>query len=127
MDSRKPREEVLIEWFLGDSREIVVDLQSAVAAAREVHQSMQEAGASLASTVEDARAELVTAHRELTAAIRETESRHDKALEKLDRQAKSLLAATQRRTVWVAAICAGIAGLAGGLGGALLFYRLVAG
>ncbi|CAI9899180.1 plasmid stabilization protein StbC [Pseudomonas putida] len=127
MDSRKPREEVLIEWFLGDSKEILADLQGAVAAAREVHQSMQEAGASLASTVEDARAELVTANRELTAAIRETEARHDKALEKLDRQAKSLLAATQRRTVWVAAICAGIAGLAGGLGGALLFYRLVAG
>ncbi|WP_228394184.1 plasmid stabilization protein StbC [Pseudomonas helleri] len=81
MDSRKPREEVLIEWFLGDSKEILADLQGAVAAAREVHQSMQEAGASLASTVEDARAELVTANRELTAAIRETEARHDKALE----------------------------------------------
>jgi type VI protein secretion system component VasF len=94
---------------------------------REVHQSMQEAGASLASTVEDARAELVTARRELTAAIRETEAQQDQALEKAGPPGQSLLAATQRRTVWVAAVCAGVAGLAGGLGGALLFYRLVAG
>ena len=38
MDSRKPREEVLIEWFLGDSKEILADLQGAVAAAHQVGQ-----------------------------------------------------------------------------------------
>ncbi|EMF0866867.1 StbC [Pseudomonas aeruginosa] len=88
---------------------------------------MQEAGASLASTVEDARAELVTAHRELIAVMKIAEDRHHSALEKIEVTARSHLLLSQSRTVWTAAICAGIAGLAGGLGGALLFYRLVAG
>lgn len=127
MDSRKPREQVLLEWFLGDSKEILAELQAAVSAASDVHRSMSEVGLSIATTVEDARSELVIANRELTAAIRETETRQRQSLDKLDSQARNLLASTQRRTVWVAATCAGIGGLVGGLGGALLVLKLMTG
>lgn len=125
MEKPPSKAEVVYDLFLGDAKELLADMKTALERAAEVQKSVSEAGDSLAATVEAAKAELVAAHRDLTNAVRETETRHGQALDKMDRQAGKILADMQRRTVWVATICAAGGGLIGGAAGALFFSRLL--
>lgn len=125
MEKPPSKEELLLEWFLGDSKEILSELKLAIATAEAVQKSMLDAGAGIGTQVDDARTELVAAYRELAAANREAEARQRNLLQAMDARAKQLLSSTQRRTVLVAACFAVLGGLVGGIGAALILLGLV--
>ncbi|HGA2320757.1 TPA: plasmid stabilization protein StbC [Pseudomonas putida] len=115
MERQPTREEVLFEWFLGDSKDIVRDLKSAVAGAEEIRDSIIAEGAKLGAQTDDMRAELIEAHRQLAGLVESLESNHQKMVRSVEATATSLLAATQRRSILISAACAVIGGLAGAL------------
>lgn len=72
MEPPPTKEEMLLEWFLGDSKEITADLKAAMVEAQGIRAGIESAGRELNATVQAATRELVTAHRELVQAIRDT-------------------------------------------------------
>lgn len=92
MEPPPTKEEILLEWFLGDSKEIVADLKAAMAEAQGVRAGIGIAAKELDATVQAATRELVTAHRELAQVIRDTRVSNAEMV-------KSVLASAHRATV----------------------------
>jgi len=119
MDDRPPtKEEILFDWFLKDSKEIVSDLKDAVAAAKEVRVSIEQAGSQLAAESERHATELIQAHRELMRSIKDVDATHKRLLADSLRSTKAIASAHHSKlTAWVvaAAFAAGLVGAAVGL------------
>jgi hypothetical protein len=118
------KEEVIFEWFLGDSKEIVAELKTTLAEAATVRDAIVTGKSELAATVDAATRELVTAHRELAKAISDAKADHGKAGGTLTASVHRALADGARRLVVVATICAGVGALVGA-GAALAAFRLI--
>lgn len=123
MERQPTREEVLFEWFLGDSKDIVRDLKSAVAGAEEVRNSIIAEGAKLGAHSDEIRAELIEAHRQLASLVASFDASHQKMTRSIEVRAHQLLSTTQRRSVLISAVCA----LMGGIVGALAVVALLPG
>ncbi|KVX69126.1 hypothetical protein WT34_24440 [Burkholderia stagnalis] len=113
MEKPPTKEEILFEWFLGDSKEIVADLKAAVAQAADVRDGISKAKGELDATVQAATRELVTAHRELAQVV-------DKAKAAQAEHARTVAASGQRAAVAglrqslpLLAACCGISSLVG--------------
>lgn len=127
MEKPPSKEELLLEWFLGDSKEILSELKATMETAQEVQKAMLDAGTGIGVQVDEARTELVTAYRELAAANREAEARQRSLMQSMESRAMQLLSSTQRRTVMVAATFAVLGGLIGGVGSALVLLGALGG
>lgn len=119
MDDRPPtKEEILFDWFLQDSKEIVSDLKDTVAKAKEVRESIEQTGSHLAAQSERHATELIQAHRELMRAIKDVDATHKRLLAESFRSGKAIVEAYNRKlTAWIviAAFAAGLVGAAAGL------------
>lgn len=113
MERPPTKEEVLFEWFLGDSKEILADLKSAIADATGVRDGISQAKADLDVTVQTATRELVTAHRELTQAIRDARAASIDAAHVVTASAKQAAAAGVLRALPALGICCGVSALIG--------------
>ena len=123
MEKPPSKEQLLLEWFLGDSKEILDELKGAMAQAQDVQQSMLSAGAGIGAQVDEAKAELVAAYRALVSATREAESRQRTLLQAVDSTLMQRLEKNQRRTLLAVACFALTGGMVGGIGAALLLMR----
>ncbi|MDU8491369.1 plasmid stabilization protein StbC [Pseudomonas syringae pv. actinidiae] len=114
--SGKPpsKEEILLEWFLADSKEIVTELKEAVASATAVRESMIEAAGNLGLTVGTAQEELVQAHRALVGVIREAESKQRSSMDRFHQQSRKSVEGVVTRCLIIAGVCAGMGGALGG-------------
>lgn len=114
------KEEILLEWFLADSKEIVTELKEAVASATAVRESVAEAAGNLGLAVGTAQEELVHAHRALVDVIREAESKQRSAMDRFHQQSRKSVDGVVTRCLMIAGLSAGIGGAVGGVVAALL-------
>ncbi|SAL78635.1 hypothetical protein AWB67_05303 [Caballeronia terrestris] len=113
MEPPPTKEEVLFEWFLGDSKEIVADLKSALADATSVREGIIKAKGELDATVQAATRELITAHRELTQAIRDAKAANIDAAQRVAATSKRAAAAGVHQALPALGICCGMSALIG--------------
>jgi hypothetical protein len=113
MEPPPTKEEVLFEWFLGDSKEIVADLKSALADATSVREGISKAKGELDATVQAATCELITAHRELTQAIRDAKAANIDAAQRVAASGKRAAAAGVHQALPALGICCGMSALIG--------------
>lgn len=114
------KEEILLEWFLADSKEIVAELKDAVASATAVRESVIEATGNLGLTVGTAQEELVHAHRALVEVIREAENKQRSAMDRFHQQSRKSVDGVVARCMLIAGLSAGVGGAVGGVIAALL-------
>jgi len=114
MEPQPSKEEILFNWFLADSREVVNSLTAASEQAAQVLASINAASSELAAGVDSAKAEQIAAHRDLMAVLQEVSVQNRQALGALDAKANRLLARTQQRTIWIASLTAILGGMLGG-------------
>jgi hypothetical protein len=121
MEKPPSKEEILLDWFLGDSKEILAELKSAVADAAELRTSIKDAGTALGAHVDEARQELIAANRALVSASRDAEAKQRTVIEQLDARSRAAFAGMVRRCV----LFAGCAACAGGILGAVVAALLL--
>jgi len=114
MEPQPSKEEILFNWFLADSREVVNSLTAASEQAAQVLASINAASSELAAGVDSAKAEQIAAHRDLMAVLQVVSVQNRQALGALDAKANRLLARTQQRTIWIASLTAILGGMLGG-------------
>ncbi|SAL06395.1 hypothetical protein AWB78_08047 [Caballeronia calidae] len=125
MERPPTKEEVLFEWFLGDSKEILADLRSAIADATNVRDGMSQAKIELDATVRTATRELITAHRELTQAIRDARAANADAAQVVAASGKRAAAAGVLQALPALGICCGGSALVGAAIAAFIVHWLV--
>jgi len=125
MERPPTKEEVLFEWFLGDSKEILADLKSAIAHATSVRDGISQAKVELDATVQTATRELVTAHRELTQAIRDARAANIDAAQAVAASGKRAAAAGVLQALPALGICCGSSALVGAAIAAFIVRWLV--
>ncbi|MEX3557556.1 MAG: plasmid stabilization protein StbC [Burkholderia sp.] len=113
MDKPPTKEEVIFEWFLGDSKEIVAELKTAIADAANVRDGIGKAKGELDATVQAATRELVTAHRELAQVIREAKATQTSAAQAVQAHVGRAAAAGIRDALPLLAACCGVSSLVG--------------
>lgn len=113
MERPPSKEEVLFEWFLGDSKEILADLKLAVADAAGVRDGISQAKVDLDVTVQTATRELVTAHRELAQTIRDARAANADAAQVVAASAQRAAAAGVLRALPALGVCCGVSALLG--------------
>lgn len=125
MERPPTKEEVLFEWFLGDSKEILADLKSAIADATSVRDGISLAKVELDATVQTATRELITAHRELTQAIRDARAANADAAQVVAASGKRAAAAGVLQALPALGICSGVSALVGATIAVLIIHLLV--
>lgn len=125
MDRPPSKEEVLLDWFLGDSKEIVADLKLAVADAESVREGIVTAKGELDSTVQAATRELVAAHRELAQALRDAKAGNADATRSAIAASQSAVAAGVRRSLPLLVVCCGATATIGATLGAAVAFLVV--
>jgi len=120
MERPPTKEEVLFEWFLGDSKEILADLKSAIADATSVRDGIGVAKAELDETVQAATRELVAAHRELIQAIRDAKGSNAELAQVVAASGKRAAAAGVMQALPALGICCGMSALLGAASAAFI-------
>lgn len=120
MSKPPSKEEILFDWFLADSKEIVEELKDAVASATAVRESVAEATVNLGLVVMSSREELVLAHRALADVLRDVEGKQRSAMDRFHQQSRKGLDGVVARCLMIAGLSAGIGGAIGGAIAALL-------
>jgi hypothetical protein len=125
MDRPPSKEEVLLDWFLGDSKEIVADLKSAVANAESVRDGIVTAKGELDATVQAATRELVAAHRELAQTLRDAKASNADAARSVAATSQGAVSAGVRRSIPLLVTCCGVTATIGATLGAAVAILLV--
>lgn len=120
MEKPPSKEEILLDWFLGDSKEILAELKSAVTDAAELRTSIKDAGTALGAHVDEARQELIAANRALVSASRDAEAKQRAVIEQLDARSRAAFSGMVRRCVVFASGAACVGGILGAVVAALL-------
>lgn len=113
MEKPPTKEEILFEWFLGDSKEIVADLKTAVAQAAAVRDSIGAARGELDTSVQAATRELVTAHRELAQTVREAKAAQAEHARTVAASGQLAAAAGVRQALPLLVTCCAVSSLVG--------------
>jgi autotransporter translocation and assembly factor TamB len=125
MDRPPSKEEVLLEWFLGDSKEIAADLKAAAANAESVRDGIVTAKGELDATVQTATRELVAAHRELAQTLRNAKAINADAARSVAATSQGAVAAGVRRSIPLLVVCCGATATIGATLGAAIAILLV--
>lgn len=125
MEKPPTKEEILFEWFLGDSKEIVADLKTAVAEAAAVRDGIGKAKGELDATVQATTRELVTAHRELAQVVRDAKAAQAEHARTVAASGQRAASAGIRQALPLLAACCGVSSLIGAAI-AVLVVRLLA-
>ncbi|MDR5785249.1 plasmid stabilization protein StbC [Caballeronia sp. LP003] len=120
MEPPPTKEEILLEWFLGDSKEITADLKTAMADAQGVRAGIDSAGRELDATVQAAKRELVTAHRELAQVVREARTANAETGKVFLASAHRATVTGVRRSLPMIMVCSGVSAVIGSAVGASL-------
>ncbi|WP_244831990.1 plasmid stabilization protein StbC [Caballeronia sp. TF1N1] len=125
MDRPPSKEEVLLEWFLGDSKEIAANLKVAVADAESVRERIVSAKGELDATVQAATRELVAAHRELAQTLRDAKASHADATRSVSATTQGAVSAGVRRSIPLLVVCCGTTATIGATIGAAIAILMV--
>jgi autotransporter translocation and assembly factor TamB len=125
MDRPPSKEEVLLEWFLGDSKEIAADLKAAAANAESVRDGIVTAKGELDATVQAATRELVAAHRELAQALRDAKASNADAARSVAATTQGAVSAGVRRSIPLLVVCCVVTATIGATLGAAIAILLV--
>ncbi|MCE4548022.1 MULTISPECIES: plasmid stabilization protein StbC [unclassified Caballeronia] len=125
MDRPPSKEEILLEWFLGDSKEIVAELKAAVADAQKVREGVVTARGELDAIVQTATRELVTAHRELAQAFRDAKAGNADLARTVFASSERAAAVGVRRSLPLLMVCCGLSSTIGATIGAATAVLLI--
>ncbi|MGO3768184.1 hypothetical protein ACT3T8_15985 [Halomonas sp. AOP1-B1-8] len=124
-DKQPTREELLLDWFIGDAKDIMAELTEVKESVQQVHKTQQEESAASVAALKELNQQAVSSQRELARVAKEGAQQIEVATNAAATHLKKASAATHRRIAAVAFFAAAVGALIGACV-AMLGFMLIA-